>query len=76
MTLANGGGQVEARLSLRHVDRILKATNMSLSLRHLTLVICYVTDVCFMPSALQELHSIVDADVHSFLLKLYIYFIL
>ena len=43
LSIIPGGILAESRLSLRHVRRILEATQASSALHDVTLVICYVT---------------------------------
>lgn len=65
MTMVEGGARTEARLSLRHVDRVLKAMNSRLGLSYVTLVICYITDVSIISTAHEELKRVLDLEVSS-----------
>lgn len=55
MQLISGGPHSEARLSLRHVDRVLRAVDAScFGLASVVLAVCYVTDASYIPAVEQE----------------------
>lgn len=54
MEIINGGIKAQSRLSLRHVERILKAINDKASLRNIIFCACYVTHPSYIPIVKEE----------------------
>jgi len=65
MTMVEGGARAQACLSLRHVDRVLKAMNSQLGLCYVTLAICYITSVSIISTAQEELNRFLELEVSS-----------
>ncbi|KYO28747.1 ATP-binding domain-containing protein 4 [Alligator mississippiensis] len=51
MQLVSGGIQTEATVSLRHVEKVLKAMSHNTELQHVLMANCYVTDNKYIPVA-------------------------
>ncbi|XP_067414163.1 diphthine--ammonia ligase isoform X2 [Emydura macquarii macquarii] len=51
MQLVGGGIQTEATVSLRHVEKVLKAMSHNIELHHILMANCYVTDSKYIPVA-------------------------
>uniref|UniRef100_A0A8C4VV86 Diphthine--ammonia ligase n=1 Tax=Gopherus evgoodei TaxID=1825980 RepID=A0A8C4VV86_9SAUR len=72
MQLVGGGIQTEATVSLRHVEKVLKAMSRSIELHHILMASCYVTDRKYIPVAraiwqkkLSELKKAEDPEMYS-----------
>uniref|UniRef100_A0A8C8RTJ8 Uncharacterized protein n=1 Tax=Pelusios castaneus TaxID=367368 RepID=A0A8C8RTJ8_9SAUR len=72
MQLVGGGIQSEATVSLRHVEKVLKAMTHNIELHHILMANCYVTDSKHISVArtlwqkkLSELKKAEDADMYS-----------
>ena len=55
LSIISGGVGPQARLSLRHVERVLEAMHHGTGLHQLLLVVCYVTNKSYIKTAQQEL---------------------
>ncbi|XP_044748172.1 diphthine--ammonia ligase [Coccinella septempunctata] len=49
LELVEGGVKCQSRLAMRHVERLLKASDSNLNLRNVVQGICYVTNLCTIP---------------------------
>ena len=54
LAIIPGGSRAEARLSLRHVSRVISAIQPNSNLNQITLTICYVTRVEYIEKAEHE----------------------
>lgn len=55
LSIIQGGIQAEARLSLRHVERVLAAMSAGCTLSSIVSCVCYVTHLAFVAIAKEEL---------------------
>lgn len=62
MKLIDHGFVAEARLSLRHVQRVLAAMNPAISLENVNLCVCYVTQTDFIEFAQEEWNRALDKE--------------
>ena len=65
MTLISGGGPVEARLSLRHVVRVMTAMSEELDLKSITVAICYATSLEAGQAAEEQWKTSLEIAVHT-----------
>jgi len=62
LSIIHGGLTSQARLSLRHVDRVLQAMSAHCGIKYLDLVLCYVTDSGYIEAAECEWNSFTSSE--------------